>query len=145
MSPDLPVYLGLFSAAFLAATVFPAQSELLLAGLLLNGGQPVWALVLIAGLGNTLGSLLNWLLGLYAHRFRDRKWFPLKPETLAKAERWYRKYGRWSLLLSWAPVIGDPLTVAAGFLKEPLGSFLLLVATAKFGRYLAVAALTLSC
>ena len=77
-------------------------------------------------------------------QFQDRRWFPVKPAQLARAEAQYRRYGRWSLLLSWAPFIGDPLTVVAGVLREPLPSFLLIVTIAKGGRYLIVIALTLA-
>lgn len=141
---DLAVYGGLFAVAFLAATVLPAQSEAGLAALLLSGDHPVALLVAVASLGNTLGALVNWLLGRGIERFSGRRWFPATPAQLDRAARWYHRYGRWSLLLSWVPFIGDPLTVAAGALREPLLSFLLLVAVAKTGRYVAVAALVLS-
>lgn len=140
---ELGIYSGLFLIAFLAATVLPAQSEVGLAGLLLSGDHPAVALVAVASAGNTLGALVNWYLGRGIERFSDRKWFPVTPGRLQRATRWYRRYGRWSLLLSWAPIVGDPLTVVAGVLREPLASFLLLVAVAKTGRYVAVAALTL--
>jgi membrane protein YqaA with SNARE-associated domain len=136
---DFLSYWGLFLAAFIAATLLPAQSELVLSGLLLAGKQPAWALIAVASVGNILGSVVNWLMGRYVHLFSDRHWFPVKRENLAKAERWYHKYGRWSLLLSWAPFIGDPLTLVGGLLREPLWSFVLLVALAKTVRYLAVA------
>ncbi|HIU17802.1 MAG TPA: DedA family protein [Candidatus Avidesulfovibrio excrementigallinarum] len=134
---------GMFLSAFIAATLFPAQSELVLAGLLAAGDvPPVW-LIGVATCGNVLGSVVNWGLGRACHRFSGRRWFPVRPDALERASNWYRRYGRWSLLLSWAPVIGDPLTLAAGLLKEPLTSFLLLVTVAKLGRYLAVAGVTL--
>jgi len=136
-------YLSLFSAAFLAATLLPAQSELLLAGLLMLGEQPAWALIAVATAGNVLGSAVNWLLGRYCMHFKDRRWFPAKQATLDKGEAWYRKYGRWSLLLSWAPVIGDPLTLIAGVLREPFASFCCIVLAAKLGRYLVVAGIAL--
>lgn len=138
-----PVYAGLFLAAFVAATIFPAQSELALAGLLLGGAYSPWLLIAVASAGNILGSVVNWLLGRAAERFRGRSWFPANPAALERAQEWYRRFGRWSLLASWVPFIGDPLTVVAGLLREPLWSFLLLVAIAKTGRYLALAALTL--
>jgi membrane protein YqaA with SNARE-associated domain len=133
----------LFLAALAAATVLPLQSEALLVGLLLEGSQPAWLLVAVASAGNTLGAAVNWWLGRQLHRFRDRRWFPLRGEALARAEGWYRRWGRWSLMLSWMPLIGDPLTLVAGVLREPLPIFLLLVAMAKTGRYVTLAWVTL--
>ncbi len=140
---ELGVYAGLFLIAFLAATILPAQSEAGLVGLLLSGDYSPVLLVSVASAGNTLGAVVNWALGRGIDRFSDRSWFPVKPAALARAARWYHRYGRWSLLLSWAPFVGDPLTVAAGVLREPFATFLLLVALAKTGRYLVVAALAL--
>ncbi|WDD91828.1 DedA family protein [Burkholderia sp. FERM BP-3421] len=135
---------GLFAASLLAATLFPLQSEALLAGLLIAGKQAPWLLIAVASAGNIAGSALNWVLGRFIEHFRTRRWFPVKPAALERAERWYRRYGRWSLLLScWAPVIGDPLTVIAGVLREPLPTFLAIVACAKIARYLVVAWLIL--
>ncbi|MCC6912122.1 MAG: DedA family protein [Rhodospirillaceae bacterium] len=137
---DFAAYAGLFTAAFLAATIFPAQSEAALAALVLAGDQPVMALIAVASVGNVLGAVVNWLLGRGVERFKERRWFPAKAETLARAQGWYQRYGKWSLLLSWAPFIGDPITVVAGVMREPLPVFLALVTVAKAGRYLAVAA-----
>ncbi len=136
---DLMAYAGLFAVAFIAATILPAHSEVALVGLLLTGKFSPLLLIAVASAGNILGSCVNWLLGGFAERFRDRKWFPVSPAALDKAQGWYRRYGRWSLLLSWAPVIGDPLTVAAGFLREPFWSFLVLVTIAKTVRYVLLA------
>ncbi len=141
---ELGIYAGLFFVAFLAATILPAQSELGLAGLVISGDHSVVLLVAVASAGNVLGAVVNWGLGRGIERFAGRRWFPVTPQRLERASGWYRRYGRWSLLLSWAPIIGDPLTVAAGVLREPLVSFLALVAVAKTGRYVAVAALALS-
>jgi len=138
---DLLAYGGLFAAAFLAATILPLQSEAVLAGLLIAGSQPVIILLFVASVGNVLGSTTNWWLGRFVERFHDRKWFPVKAEELKRAEKWYRRYGRWSLLLSWVPVIGDPLTVIAGILREPLWSFLVIVTLAKTGRYIIMTAI----
>jgi membrane protein YqaA with SNARE-associated domain len=140
---DLAAYAGLFAAAFIAATILPAQSEAALVGLLLTDAYPPALLLLVASVGNVAGSAVNWLLGRSVERYRDRRWFPVGPAALAQAQGWYRRYGRWSLLLSWAPVVGDPLTVAAGVMREPFLPFLLLVALAKTGRYLVLAALAL--
>ena len=140
---DFAIYGGLFGVAFLAATILPAQSELGLAGLILSEDYSVALLVAVASAGNTLGAVVNWFLGHGIDKLRDRKWFPASDEQLDKATRWYHRYGRWSLLLSWVPIIGDPLTLVAGVLREPLWSFLLLVAIAKTTRSIVVAALAL--
>jgi membrane protein YqaA with SNARE-associated domain len=138
---DLAAYAGLFASAFVAATLLPAQSEAVLAGLLIDGRYPVLLLLAVASAGNVLGAVVNWLLGRGLERFRDRAWFPVKGATFEKAQRWYQRYGKWSLLASWAPFIGDPLTVAAGVMREPLPVFVLLVTLAKVGRYIVLAAL----
>ncbi|MER8499353.1 YqaA family protein [Mesorhizobium sp. M1142] len=136
---DVATFGGLFLTAFAAATILPLQSEAVLAGVLVAGTQSPEALILVATIGNVLGSVVNWLLGRGIDRFRDRKWFPMKPAAFDRAVARYRRYGRWSLLLSWVPVIGDPLTVVAGVLREPLWSFVAIVTIAKAGRYLALA------
>lgn len=120
------------------------QSEAALVGLLLTDSHAVWALVATASFGNVAGSFVNWVLGRSIERFRDKRWFPVSEKALQRAQRWYRRYGRWSLLLSWMPIIGDPLTLAAGIMKEPLSVFLVLVTIAKTGRYLALTAATMN-
>lgn len=129
-------YLLLFLSALLAATIFPAQSETVLAGLILNGQQSFWLLIVVATCGNTLGSIINWWLGRYLEHFHDKCWFPVKAATLQRAQERFRRYGWWSLLLSWIPIIGDPLTIVAGMMRMPLLPFVLVVAIAKGGRYL---------
>ena len=136
-------YLGLFIVAFGAATVLPLQSEAVLVGLLLLDEHPVWALVAVATVGNVLGSMTNWLLGRYIERWRHKRWFPISEVKLERAQRSYQRHGRWSLLLSWVPVIGDALTVMAGTMREPLWSFTLIVLIAKLARYLVLAAMTM--
>lgn len=135
-------YAGLFLAAFLAATLLPMQSEAVLVALLLADHPVAW-LVAVASAGNVLGSLVNWWLGRGLERFRDRRWFPVSPAALARAQDWYARHGRWTLLLSWLPVVGDPLTLVAGVMRERLWVFLLLVTFAKTGRYAVLAAITL--
>jgi len=127
-------YLGLFAVAFLAATLLPAYSEVLFAGLLAAGYDPfsLWAW---ATAGNTLGAVVNWLLGRYLLHFQHRKWFPFKKESLCRAQRWFQRYGVWSLLLAWAPVGGDALTFVAGFMRVRFDLFLLLTAIGKGSRY----------
>lgn len=139
----LAAYAGLFAASFLAATVFPFQSELVLLGLLLGGDYPWPALLAVATVGNVLGSVVNWALGRFLLHFRDRRWFPVKPQAYARVERWYRRYGVWSLLLAWLPVVGDPLTVVAGALRANLALFVVLVTVGKLGRYAVLVAATL--
>jgi membrane protein YqaA with SNARE-associated domain len=131
--------LSLFRLAVVAATLFPAQSELALATLLAVGGYDAWLLILVATVGNVLGSLVNWLLGRFLHHHRDKRWFPVPCRSLERAERVYRRWGLWTLLLSWMPVVGDPLTLVAGLLRTPLKLFLPIVTLAKAGRYCAVA------
>lgn len=137
---DLAAYGSLFLAALLAATLVPAQSESVLTGLMLAGGQPVAALVAVASLGNILGSVINWLIGRGVERFHDRSWFPASARQLERAQAQYQRFGYWSLLLSWVPIIGDPLTLVAGIMREPLWRFLLLVSIGKIGRYAVLAA-----
>ncbi len=141
--PHLTEYLSLLGAAFLSATIFPFQSEAILFVMLMAEHYQVWLLVAAASVGNILGSCVNWFLGRFIAHFEDRRWFPLSKDKIAQVEGWYHQYGRWSLLLSWVPIIGDPLTIVAGILREPFPVFLALVAIAKTARYVAVAAVTL--
>jgi membrane protein YqaA with SNARE-associated domain len=141
---DLLLCGGLFLTAFLAGSIFPLQSEAALAGLIVTSGISPPVLIATATIGNVLGSTFNWFLGRSVEHYKGRRWFPVGPDMLERAQAWYGRYGRWSLLLSWVPVIGDPLTVIAGVMKEPLPTFILMVAAAKLARYLVVAAVTLS-
>ena len=134
---------GLFAIAFVAATILPAQSEAALVALLVASPISPVLLVAVASAGNVLGALVNWWLGRQLRLFRDKSWFPVGPAMLDRATGWYSRWGRWSLLLSWAPIGGDALTVAAGVLREPLWSFAALVTIAKTARYVALAAATL--
>lgn len=143
MLADLGVYAGLFAVAFVAATILPAQSEVVLVGLLLAGRYDTTALMLAATAGNTVGSVVNYGLGRGIERFRDRGWFPVSPHAFDRAAEWYRLYGVWTLLLSWAPIGGDAITVVAGAARTPLPTFVALVLIAKAGRYAVVAAVTL--
>lgn len=130
-------YLALFGSAFLAATILPFYSEVLLYALLREGFDPL-LLVIVATLGNTLGAVVNWVLGLYLLHFQDRRWFYFSREQIDKAQRWYRRYGFWSLLLAWMPVGGDALTLIAGIMRVRLWLFLVLVGTGKALRYVSV-------
>jgi membrane protein YqaA with SNARE-associated domain len=135
-------YLGLFAVAFLAATILPAYSEVLFAGMLAAGYDP-FALWAWATAGNTLGAAVNWVMGRYLLHFQDRRWFPFKPGTLGPAQRWFQRYGVWSLLLAWAPIGGDALTFIAGFMRVRFDLFLLLTAIGKGSRYAILLALVM--
>jgi len=122
---------------FLAATLIPASSEALLLVLFQQGYTP-WLLWLAATTGNTLGSCVNWYLGREIVKFSDRRWFPVTAVQLENAQTHFRRYGTWSLLLAWLPVVGDPLTLVAGVLRVRFVLFLVLVATGKGLRYAVV-------
>ncbi|WP_089679344.1 YqaA family protein [Halomonas shengliensis] len=126
--------LSLFLVALASATLLPGGSEVWLARLWCQGEAAV-ALWAVATLGNSLGSLVNVALGRYARHFQDRRWFPVSAEGLARAERWYLRFGEWSLLAAWAPVVGDPLTVLAGIFRLPWWRAALLILVAKGARY----------
>lgn len=132
---------GLFVAAFGAATVLPFQSEVVLVAMVAAGTAPVWLMLLVASVGNTLGSVVNWWLGRYVEHFRGRRWFPVTAAQLDRAQAWYARWGVWTLLLSWAP-FGDGFTVVAGIMRTPLWLFTMVVAAVKTGRYMVVVWLT---
>lgn len=129
-------YLILFISALGAATLLPLQSEAVLLTLLYQHSYSVFWLLTVASVGNILGSCINWWLGLKVEVFKDKKWFPVSISQLAKAQTSYQRYGFWALLFSWVPIIGDPITVLAGVLKEKFWRFFLMVSLAKTGRYL---------
>ncbi|MFC3085139.1 YqaA family protein [Tabrizicola soli] len=128
---------GLFLAALLAASPLPFQSEIVFLGLQ-AAGWPALALVLVASVGNVLGSCVTYALGRWLGGRRDHRWFPLKPAQMARAEAWQARWGVWTLLLSWLPG-GDLFVALAGVLRVPVALFLLLVTLAKTGRYAALA------
>jgi membrane protein YqaA with SNARE-associated domain len=138
---DLAALAGLFASAFLAGSILPLQSEAVLAALLLAGQQPAWALVAVASIGNVAGAALNYALGRGVDRFRHRRWFPLDQAGWDRSAAWWGRWGVWSLLFSWLPVVGDGFTLLAGAARTPLWLFLALVSLAKTGRYLVLAAL----
>jgi len=140
---ELTSYLGLFLAAFAAATLLPMQSEAALAAMLVSELYLPMALVAVATAGNVLGSVVNWFLGRGVEHFKHKRWFPVSESKLEKTQAFYQRYGYWSLLLSWVPIIGDPITLVAGVMREPLWRFTLLVTLAKGGRYLLLTLLVL--
>ncbi len=127
-------YFGLFVSAFLAATILPLSSEIVLSALLLNGLSPR-ALVVIATAGNVLGSLTNYALGYWVSLEVVKKWLKMSEEEFVRAEKRFVKYGLFSLCFAWVPIIGDPLTVLAGVLRIRLLWFVILVTAGKLMRY----------
>ena len=128
-------YLFIFLVSFLAATVLPLGSEGLLLYYASDGSSSVAYLWLWASVGNTLGGLTNWFLGLYLVRFEHKTWFPVKASTRQKAERFFNKYGIWSLLFTWLPVVGDGIALISGVLRTSIWYFLPLVFIGKAARY----------
>jgi membrane protein YqaA with SNARE-associated domain len=135
---DFVALAGLALSAFLSATILPMASEGVLLTLSVTEAAPGALLLAVAASANTAGACVNWVLGRFVSRFRDKKWFPASPIALRRAEHWYRTYGWPSLLLSWVPIVGDPLTVVAGLLRTPLWLFVLVVGFAKTARYAAL-------
>jgi len=137
-------FISLSVTAFLSATLLPGSSEALLISLILLGNESPITLVVLATFGNVLGSLLNWYLGAFFMSLQHKRWFPASPRQIDKARVWFTKYGIWSLLLAWVPVIGDPLTLIAGMMRISIIPFLILVTIGKFSRYALIAATTLA-
>ncbi len=130
--------IGLFFSALIAATLFPMGSEIVLLALLDQGHNAI-ALWLVATLGNSLGSCINYALGYGASRYIEQKYQDTR--SWAQAQNLYNRYGYWSLLLAWMPIIGDPITLVAGLAKTRFSLFILLVIIGKGGRYALLIAL----
>ena len=111
------IYLSLFFISFLAATVLPFSSELTLAGLISTSNYDNLLLLVVASFGNVLGSVFNWSLGFYSRNLSTKKWFPFKETQIERSSKWFSKFGKWSLLFAWVPIVGDPLTFVAGLLR----------------------------
>ncbi|WP_445396623.1 YqaA family protein [Zobellella sp. An-6] len=131
-------FLLVFASSLLAATVAPFYSEVVLAAVLSRQPDAAVLLWALASVGNTLGSVINWWLGKYLLHYQDRRWFPVKPVQLARAQYWFNRFGVWTLLLGWLPVVGDPLTFIAGIMRVRLALFVPLVFIGKASRYLIV-------
>ncbi|ODU49376.1 MAG: hypothetical protein ABS92_05995 [Thiobacillus sp. SCN 63-374] len=127
----------LFGSALLSSTLFPGGSEALLLYRLHQGADP-FVSVAVATAGNVLGSLITYGMGRFGRRAVQRG-SEKTERRMARAERWFLRYGRPSLLLAWLPLIGDPLCLVAGVLRVGVGSFLLLVTLGKLARYAALA------
>jgi len=129
------IYLSLFSISFLAATILPLSSELMLAGLIATSNYDNLLLLIVASFGNVLGSIINWILGFYSRNLAIKKWVPFKGKQIENSSRWFNKFGKWSLLFAWVPIIGDTLTLVAGLLRVKFIEFLILVTIGKVSRY----------
>jgi membrane protein YqaA with SNARE-associated domain len=129
-------YLQLLLFSFLAATFLPFSSEVILTTMYLSKNFNIFILLIVASIGNISGSLFNWYLGKKILIFKDKKWFPISNDRLKKSEKFFQKYGVWSLLLAWVPIIGDPLTMIAGVLRIKLIVFLIFVSISKISRYI---------
>lgn len=130
----------MFLAAFLAATPIPMQSELAFIALA-AAGWPLTALVIVASVGNVLGSCLTYGVGRGLGASSLLRWFKISADGLTRAEQWFARWGRWALLLSWAPG-GDLLVALAGVLRLPLLVVLPLLILAKTARYIVLAWVT---
>lgn len=138
MADMLSPLVGLFLLAFSAATLLPGGSEAALIALVALSTHFSLTLLAVASVGNILGSVLNYWLGRTALHYQDRKWFPVSPARLARCQAWVSRWGQWTVLLAWAPIIGDPITVAAGVMKMGFIRFLILVSLSKTLRYVVV-------
>lgn len=134
------LYGALFLSAFLAATILPVSSEAVLAGLIVAGRGDPGLLLVVATIGNTLGSVVNWVLGRGIDSLRNRRWFPVTADRYEQASRIFRRFGEWTLLFAWLPVVGDAFTIAAGAARVNLGVFVALVAIGKAARYAVIVA-----
>jgi len=132
------IYLSLFAISFLAATILPFSSEITLAGLIVTSNYDNLLLLIAASFGNILGSVVNWALGFYSRNLTTKKWFPFNETQIERSSKWFRKFGKWLLLFAWVPIIGDPLTLAAGLLRIRFLDFIILVAIGKVSRYVVV-------
>jgi membrane protein YqaA with SNARE-associated domain len=128
-------YFQLSLISFLAATILPFSSEVILTTMYLSNSFETYFLLIFASVGNIMGSITNWYLGKKITLFQNRKWFPVLPDQLERSRKYFQKYGLWSLLLAWVPIIGDPLTLLAGVLKVRFSIFFLLVSISKISRY----------
>ncbi len=122
----------------MVATIVPFGSEMYFATLLSLNKYNNFLLLMAASTGNVLGSVFNWICGYYVNYFIKKSWFPIKQNKIQKGTELFNKYGKWSLLLSWVPFVGDPITFVAGTLRYPIIPFLILVSIGKVGRYLVV-------
>ena len=132
------IYISLFFISFLAATILPFSSEVTLATLIASSNYNNLLLLIFASLGNILGSVVNWVLGFYSRNLATKRWFPFKDKQIKKSSSWFNRFGKWSLLFAWVPIIGDPLTLVGGLLRVKFIEFLILVTIGKVSRYIVI-------
>jgi len=133
----------LFFSALISSTLFPGGSEAVLLLRLHQGLDPL-TLVVIATVGNVLGSLITYAMGRIGYRYTHLRWSRPSQRRIEQAQRWFTGYGQWSLLFAWLPLVGDPLCLVAGMLRSALPVFILLVSIGKFARYAVLALLPVS-
>jgi membrane protein YqaA with SNARE-associated domain len=126
---------GLFLWSLLAASIIPLSSEVALVSAQAAKIAPPLELFLVATAGNVGGALINWGLGAWCLRFQGARWFPVRDVQLQKAKAQFDRWGGYVLFFAWIPIIGDPLTFAAGALRYPLARFLIAVTIGKAARY----------
>ena len=131
----IEVYASLFISSFLSSTILPGHSEIILTAFIFLKKYPLIDLIFFASIGKILGWILNWCIGHFLTNLRDKKWFPINKSQLNRASSWFLKYGKWTLFLSWVPIIGGPLTIIAGIFRVPILTFILIVSLAKTIRY----------
>ena len=132
------IYLSLFTISFLAATILPFSSELTLVGLIATSNYDNLLLLIVASFGNILGSVVNWVLGFYSRNLTIKKWFLFEDKQIENSSKWFSKFGKFSLLFAWVPIIGDPLTLVAGLFRVKFTEFLILVTIGKVSRYVVI-------
>lgn len=136
-------YISMFLSALSSATLLPGSSEVLLSSLVVSGSSVITLLWAAATIGNVLGSCVNYWLGMHIMNYQDRRWFPVSQGQIEKAQKTFDRYGVYSLLFAWLPIVGDPLTVVGGIFKVRLATFIVLVTIGKGLRYGLVVALAL--
>jgi membrane protein YqaA with SNARE-associated domain len=129
-------YANLVIISFLAATILPFSSEIFLSVMILSKKYELGLLLFFASFGNICGSIVNWYLGKKILIFQSKKWFPVNSNQLNKSQKIFNKYGSWSILFAWVPIIGDPITVLSGVLNMNFLKFVILVTISKVSRYI---------
>jgi len=131
-------YISIFFLSFLASTIFPFSSEVGLVSYMTLGKFNNELLLIFASLGNILGSCVNYILGLYIIKFKNKSWFPFKDNQIIKTTKWFNRFGIYSLFFAFLPIVGDPITLIAGIFRVSFLKFIILVSLGKILRYLLI-------